>query len=76
MSGQEAASPEAALDLRFTHAFDIRINFDKRWLIGLLVCELRMKPLSSSFSMARPISFAARFGACGTNVASPANRVG
>jgi Protein of unknown function (DUF3237) len=22
------------LDLRFAHAFDIRINFDKRWLIG------------------------------------------
>ena len=28
------ALDEAALDLRFTHAFDIRINFDKRWLIG------------------------------------------
>jgi hypothetical protein len=25
---------ESGLDLRFTHAFDIRINFDKRWLIG------------------------------------------
>jgi hypothetical protein len=25
---------ESALDLRFTHAFDIRMNFDKRWLIG------------------------------------------
>jgi hypothetical protein len=34
MGAQEASSPEAALDLRFTHAFDIRINFDKRWLIG------------------------------------------
>jgi hypothetical protein len=29
-----AALDESALDLRFTHAFDIRINFDKRWLIG------------------------------------------
>ena len=29
-----AASDESALDLRFTHAFDIQINFDKRWLIG------------------------------------------
>jgi hypothetical protein len=29
-----AALGESALDLRFTHAFDIRINFDKRWLIG------------------------------------------
>ena len=28
------ALDESALDLRFTHAFDIRINFDKRWLIG------------------------------------------
>jgi hypothetical protein len=25
---------DSALDLRFSHAFDIRINFDKRWLIG------------------------------------------
>jgi Protein of unknown function (DUF3237) len=25
---------ESGLDLKFTHAFDIRINFDKRWLIG------------------------------------------
>jgi len=25
---------DPGLDLRFTHAFDIRINFDKRWLIG------------------------------------------
>jgi Protein of unknown function (DUF3237) len=25
---------ESGLELRFTHAFDIRINFDKRWLIG------------------------------------------
>ena len=33
MATQESAA-EAALDLRFTHAFDIRINFDKRWLIG------------------------------------------
>jgi uncharacterized protein DUF3237 len=33
-TAQEPSSPEAALDLRFTHAFDIRINFDKRWLIG------------------------------------------
>ena len=29
-----SALDESALDLRFTHAFDIRINFDKRWLIG------------------------------------------
>lgn len=27
---------EAALALRFEHAFDIRINFDKRWVIGPL----------------------------------------
>ena len=25
---------ESGLDLRFSHAFDIRINFDRRWLIG------------------------------------------
>lgn len=34
MQEQEAPLSEAALDLRFMHAFDIRINFDKRWLIG------------------------------------------
>ena len=28
------ALDESALDLKFTHAFDIQINFDKRWLIG------------------------------------------
>lgn len=26
--------PSPDLDLRFTHAFDVRINFDKRWTIG------------------------------------------
>jgi uncharacterized protein DUF3237 len=31
---QEPTSLEAALELRFTHVFDVRINFDKRWLIG------------------------------------------
>ena len=34
MTNPEPVPAEAALDLRFTHAFDIRINFDKRWLIG------------------------------------------
>ena len=29
---QESLMPE--LDLRFAHAFDVRINFDKRWVIG------------------------------------------
>jgi len=28
------AALEAALALRFEHAFDIRINFDKRWVFG------------------------------------------
>src|SRR3954462_16019992 len=33
-SGAADTMEDSALDLRFSHAFDIRINFDKRWLIG------------------------------------------
>src|SRR3954470_2764549 len=32
--GSPDTMDNSALDLRFSHAFDIRINFDKRWLIG------------------------------------------
>lgn len=30
----ENVLPDSALDLRYEHAFDIQINFDKRWMIG------------------------------------------
>ncbi len=43
---------------------------------SLLVWELTMKPLSLSLVSARSISFAARFGACGAKLASPAKRAG
>ncbi len=32
--GSADAGLEAALALRYEHAFDIRINFDKRWMFG------------------------------------------
>ena len=34
MTGAPDTALEAALALRYEHAFDIRINFDKRWVFG------------------------------------------
>lgn len=33
--------PDDTLQLRYEHAFDIRINFDKRWVIGPIAGALR-----------------------------------
>ncbi|SFG48277.1 Protein of unknown function [Novosphingobium sp. CF614] len=33
---------EPSLELQYEHAFDIRINFDKRWMIGPIARELQV----------------------------------